>query len=76
MDICTTGGFTKRQINVEPYQHWRKLSLICTFRHILIVEDRNHSHYHCVVDYLLFPSLAKYRVSCRPPERRMRYTSS
>ncbi|EBL8181421.1 hypothetical protein S460_06215 [Salmonella enterica subsp. diarizonae] len=76
MDICTTGGFAKRQINVELYQHWRKLSLICTFRHILTVEDRNHSHYHCVVDYLLFPSLAKYRVSCRPPERRMRYTSS
>ncbi|EAW1228980.1 hypothetical protein DA42_05990 [Salmonella enterica subsp. enterica] len=76
MDICTTGGFAKRQINVEPYQHWRKLSLICTFRHILTVEDRNHSHYHCVVDYLFFPSLAKYRVSCRPPERRMRYTSS
>ncbi|ECI5659045.1 hypothetical protein DM680_00355 [Salmonella enterica subsp. diarizonae] len=76
MDICTTGGFAKRQINVEPYQHWRKLSLICTFRHILTVEDRNHSHYHCVVDYLLFPSLAKYRVSCRRPERRMRYTSS
>ncbi|MIM33148.1 hypothetical protein QF25_10890 [Salmonella enterica subsp. enterica] len=76
MNICTLEVFAKRQINVEPYQHRRKLSLICTFRHILIVEDRNHSHYHCVVDYLLFLSLAKHRVSCRPPERRMRYTSS
>ncbi|NYY74363.1 hypothetical protein DMH88_03310 [Escherichia coli] len=33
--------------------------------HILSIADRNHSHYHCTVDYLISPSLANHLVSCR-----------
>ncbi|TFS03887.1 hypothetical protein ELT43_19890 [Escherichia coli] len=29
------------------------------------IADRNHSHYHCTVDYLISPSLANHLVSCR-----------
>lgn len=36
-----------------------------TFAHILSIADRNHSHYHCVVDYLISPLLANHLVSCR-----------
>ncbi|WP_216080042.1 hypothetical protein, partial [Shigella boydii] len=36
-----------------------------TFAHILSIADRKHSHYHCVVDYLISPLLANHLVSCR-----------
>ncbi|POT55827.1 hypothetical protein C3432_20400 [Citrobacter amalonaticus] len=57
--------FLQRRINVEPYQHWFKLFFKPIFSHILSIDDRNHSHYHCIVGYLVFSSLARYLLSCR-----------
>ncbi|PNY67773.1 hypothetical protein C2M16_11325 [Escherichia coli] len=51
--------------NLEPHQHSRRLLSKPTFAHILSIADRNHSHYHCTVDYLISPSLANHLVSCR-----------
>lgn len=47
---------------LEPYQHWVRLLFKPTFTHILSIADRNHSHYHCTVDYLISPSLANHLV--------------
>ncbi|NDO80971.1 hypothetical protein CJP72_09375 [Citrobacter sp. NCU1] len=56
----------RRRINVEPHQERFNLLYKTTSDHILCIDDRNHSHYHCTVDYLIFPSLANHLVSCPP----------